>query len=255
MEKKWLKHYDRGVPHTLQPYPERTLVDVVDDAAQQWPDHTALYFQGARLSCGEVEELSNALAAPLVALGVQKGDRVALVLPNCPQWVIGQLAAWKAGAVVVPMSFLLAEPEVRRTLLDCEARVALVLTPFYAKVKAAQPGTPLRHIIATNIKEYLPLHLRLLFTAFREKKEGHRIRLQAGDRWLADLLKQHAGAARPRVPVGPDDTALFIYSGGTTGIPKAAVGTHRALLMTAMQFRAWFALSLIHISEPTRLQV
>jgi long-chain acyl-CoA synthetase len=241
MERKWLKHYDSGVPHTLQPYPERTLVDVVGDAAQQRSDHTALFFQGARLSCAEVEQLSNALAAALVALGVQKEDRVALILPNCPQWVIGQLAAWKAGAVVVPMSFLLAEPEVRRTLIDCEARVALVLTPFYAKVKAAQPGTPLRHVIATNIKEYLPAHLRLLFSALREKKEGHRITLQAGDRWLGDLLKQHTGAARPGVPVGPDDTALFIYSGGTTGTPKAAVGTHRALLMTAMQFRAWFA--------------
>lgn len=240
MEKKWLKHYDSGVPHTLQPYPERTLVDVVSDAAQQRSDHTALFFQGARLSCGEVEQLSNALAAALVALGVQKGDRVALILPNCPQWVIGQLGAWKAGAVVVPMSFLLAEPEVRRTLVDCEARVALVLTPFYAKVKAAQPGTPLRHVIATNIKEYLPAHLRLLFSALREKKEGHRVALQEGDRWLGDLLKQHAGAARPRVAVGPDDTALFMYSGGTTGTPKAAVGTHRALLMTAMQIRAWF---------------
>jgi long-chain acyl-CoA synthetase len=241
MEKKWLKHYDSGVPHTLQPYPERTLVDVVSDAAQQRSDHTALFFQGARLSCGEVEQLSNALAAALVALGVQKGDRVALILPNCPQWVIGQLGAWKAGAVVVPMSFLLAEPEVRRTLVDCEARVALVLTPFYAKVKAAQPGTPLRHVIATNIKEYLPAHLRLLFSALREKKEGHRVALQDGDPWLGDLLKQHAGAARPGVAVGPDDTALFMYSGGTTGTPKAAVGTHRALLMTAMQIRAWFA--------------
>jgi len=240
MEKTWLKHYDRGVPHTLKPYPERTLVDVVTDAAQQRPDHPSLYFQGARLSCSEVEELSNALAAALLALGIQKGDRVALILPNCPQWVIGQLGAWKAGATVVPMSFLMAEPEMRRTLIDCEARVALVLTPFYAKVKAAQPGTPLHHIIATNIKEYLPAHLRVLFTALREKREGHRIRLQPGDRWLGDLLKQHAGAARPCAPPSPDDTALFIYSGGTTGTPKAALGTHRALLMTAMQMRAWF---------------
>jgi long-chain acyl-CoA synthetase len=241
MEKKWIEHYDSGVPHTLQPYPERTLIDVVSDAAQQRPDHPSLYFQGTCLSCGEVEELSNALAAALVAMGVQKGDRVALFMPNCPQWVIGQLGAWKAGATVVPMSFLMAEPEVRRTLIDCEARVALVLTPFYAKVKAAQPGTPLRHVIATNIKEYLPAHLRLLFTAFREKKEGHRISLQAGDRWLGDLLTQHAGAARPEVAVGPEDTAIFLYSGGTTGIPKAAVGTHRALLMTAMQMHSWFA--------------
>jgi long-chain acyl-CoA synthetase len=241
MEKQWLEHYDSGVPHTLQPYPERTLPDVVSDAARQRPDHTALFFQGTRLSCGEVDQLSNAMAAALVALGIKKGDRVALILPNCPQWVIGQLGAWKAGAVVVPMSFLLAEPEVRRTLIDCEAKVALVLTPFYAKVKAAQPGTPLRHVIATNIKEYLPAHLRLLFSVLREKNEGHRITLQAGDRWLGDLLKQHTGAVRPPVAVGPDDTALFIYSGGTTGNPKAAMGTHRALTMTAMQLRAWFS--------------
>ena len=171
MEKKWLKHYDSGVPHTLQPYLERTLADVVSDAAQQRPDHPALFFQGARLSCREVEQLSNALATALVALGVQKGDRVALILPNCPQWVIGQLGAWKAGAIVVPMSFLYAEPEMRRTLIDCGARVALVLTPFYSKLKAAQPGTPLRHIIATNIKEYLPAHMRFLFSMLREKSD------------------------------------------------------------------------------------
>jgi long-chain acyl-CoA synthetase len=241
MEKNWLKHYDRGVPHTLQPYPEHTLADVMDDAARQRPGHPALFFKGACLSNGHVERLSNALAAALVAMGVQKGDRVALVLPNCPQWVIGQLAAWKAGAVVVPVCPLYAEAEIRRTLADCGAKVALVLTYFYAKVKAAQSGTPLRCIIATNVKEYLPAHLRLLFAALKEKKEGHRIALQAGDHWLDDLLRQHAGAARPGVPVAPADSALFIYSGGTTGTPKAAVGTHRALLITAMQFDAWFS--------------
>ncbi len=244
MEKNWLKHYDPGVPHTLQPYPEHTLADVMDDAARQRPGHPALLFKGASLSHGQVEELSNAFAAALVALGVQKGDRVALILPNCPQWVIGQLGAWKAGAIVVPVCPLYAEPEMRRTLDDCGAEVALVLTSFYAKVKAAQPGTPLRCIIATNIKEYLPLPLRFLFSTLKEKKEGHRIALQDGDCWLSDLLKQHAGAARPRVPVGPADIALFIYSGGTTGTPKAVVGTHQALLMTAMQVRAWFSVVL-----------
>ncbi len=240
MEKNWIKNYDSGVPHTLKPYPERTLVEVVSEAARQRPSHPALFFKGARLSYGQVDQLSNAFAAALVALGVQKGDRVALMLPNCPQWVIGQLGAWKAGAIVVPVSPLLAEPEVRRTLSDCGAQVALVLTPFYAKIKAAQSNTALRCVIATNIKEYLPGHLLILFTALKEKKEGHRISLQAGDRWLGDLLKQHAGAARPNVLVGPDDTAMFIFSGGTTGTPKAATSTHQALLATAMQLHAWF---------------
>jgi long-chain acyl-CoA synthetase len=243
MERMWLKHYDRGVPHTLQPYPERTLVDVVSEAAQQRPDHPALFFQGARLSCAEVERLSDALAAALVGLGIRKGDRVALVLPNCPQWVIGQLGAWKAGAVVVPVCPLQAVPELRRTLVDCGARIALVLTAFYARVKEAQPGTPLRTVVATNIKEYLPAHLRFLFSVLKEKKEGHRIALRAGDRWLGDLLRDHAGAGRPAVTLDPDDTAMFLYSGGTTGIPKAAMGTHRALHMTGMQLRAWFGVA------------
>jgi long-chain acyl-CoA synthetase len=116
----------------------------------------------------------------------------------------------------------------------------LVLTPFYARVKAAQPGTPLRRVIATNVKEYLPAHLRFLFSAFKEKRDGHRIALEAGDLWLQDLLKRYKGA-RSEVPVGLDDTALLICTGGTTGTPKAAMGSHKALLMTATQIHTWFA--------------
>jgi len=240
MEKIWLKHYDSGVAHSLQPYPEGTLVDVMRAAARQRPAHPALFFKDACLSFAQVEHLSNALAAGLLGLGVQKGDRVALILPNCPQWVIGELAVWKAGAIIVPVSPLLAEPELQRTLNDCGAQVALVLTSFYSKVKTAQANTPLRRVIATNIKEFLPADMRILFSALKEKKEGHRISLQEGDCWLGDLLNQHMGAAQPNLSISPDDTALFIYSGGTTGTPKAAIGTHRALLATAMQLHAWF---------------
>ena len=244
MEKCWLKHYDRGVAYTLKPYPETTLVDVMSVAAKEKSAHPALFFKGGSLSYAQVELLSNTLAVALIKLGIQKGDRVVLMLPNCPQWVIGELATWKAGAVVVPVSPLLAEPEVKRTLIDCGAKVALVLTPFYSKIKAAQANTPLHHVIATNIKEYLPWPLRILFSAFKEKKEGHRISLLEGDSWLGELIKRHAGATPPIVTVNPDDTALFIYSGGTTGTPKAALGTHRTMLATAMQLHAWFSVVL-----------
>ncbi len=114
-------------------------------------------------------------------------------------------------------------------------------TPYYAKMKAAQENSPLGLVIAANIKEYLPAHLRILFSALKEKKEGHRITLQAGDVWFADLLKRHAGVGRPQAPVEPDQPAMFIYSGGTTGTPKAVVGSHRALLTTGMQLHAWFS--------------
>ena len=236
----WLEHYDEGVPHTLQPYPERTLLDVVSDTARQRPDHPALLFQGTRLSYGEVEQLSDAFAAALVAQGVKKGDRVALLLPNCPQIIIGQLGAWKAGAIVVPVNPLYTERELEHALVDCGVETALVLTSFYDKVKSLQPRTGLRRVIAANIKEYLPSLLRLLFTLLKERKEGHRITLQPGDLWLADLLRRYATSPRPDVAVGPQDPALLMLSGGTTGLPKAAMGTHHATLMTGMQIHAWF---------------
>jgi long-chain acyl-CoA synthetase len=220
-----------------------TLLDVVSDTARQRPGHTAVVFQGARVSYARLERLSNALAAGLVAHGVKKGDRVALMMPNCPQSLIGLLGVWKAGAFAVPCCPLWSEPELRRALIDCGIQAALVLTPFYARIKAAQPGSQLRCIIATNIKEYLPVHLRVLFSALKEKREGHRIVLQEGDLWLGDLLRQFGGAGRPGVEAEPSDTALLICTGGTTGTPKAAMGTHQALLMTAMQLRAWFGVA------------
>jgi long-chain acyl-CoA synthetase len=238
--KIWLKHYDEEVPHTLHPYPKGTLLDVVSETAQRRPAHPALLFKGAQISCAELEQLSDAFAAALVALGVSKGDRVALLLPNCPQFVIGQLGAWKAGAIVVPVNPLYTESELLHILADCGADTVLTLTPFYAKIKAVQPHTSVRRVIATNIKEYLPLHLRVLFSAFKEKKEGHRITLKPEDLWLSHLLRTYAQGPQPDVPVGPNDPALFLYTGGTTGTPKAAVGTHQALLMTARQLRTWF---------------
>ncbi len=237
--KPWLTHYDQGIPHSLQPYPDKTLVDIVTETARQRPGHTALIFKGARLSYRELDRLTDAFAAALATLGVKKGDRVALVMPNSPQVVIAQLGAWKAGAIAAPLNPIYTERELELALKECGAATVVVLTPFYHKIKAIQSDTPLQRVIATNIKEYLPPLVRLLFTLAKEKKEGHRIELQAGDRWLGDLIKQHAHAARPEVAVKPEDDALLLFTGGTTGIPKAAIGTHHALLCSGMQIRTW----------------
>ena len=238
-EKLWLKSYDPGLPHTLKPYPERTILDVVNETVRLRPEHTALIFKGTRMSYAQLERLSDAFGNALVAQGVQKGDRVALLLPNSPQAIIGQLGAWKAGAIVAPLNPLYTERELEYALNECGAETVVVLTPFYNKLKSLQPRTRVRLVIATNIKEYLPLHLRLLFTLLKEKREGYRITLQPGDLWMSDLLKQHGNAHRPNVPIAPKDPALLLFTGGTTGTPKAALGTHHAIVISAMQLHAY----------------
>jgi long-chain acyl-CoA synthetase len=235
----WLRSYDAGVPASLAPYPEKTLLDVAAEVAHEQPDHPALVFKGARLSHGRMARLSDAFAAALHAAGVRRGDRVALLLPNCPQFVMAELGAWKAGAVVVPLNPIYNEAELRRPLADTGAETAVVLTPFYERLKSVQPETRIRRVIATNIKEHLPWHLRLLFTLFKERKEGHRVALRDGDQSLLDFLRSGAGAPLPGERPGPDDAALILMSGGTTGVPKGVVCPHRGLVATALQAHAW----------------
>ncbi len=238
--KPWLSHYDEGVPATLQPYPRKTLVDVVSETARLRPGHPALIFKGEHISYGEVEARSDALAAALVAQGIKKGDRVAILMPNCPQYVIAELAIWKAGGIVASVNPLYTEPELEHALKECGAETAIVLTLFYNKVKSVQARTPLKRVIATNIREYLPKVMMVLFMLLKEKKEGHRIELKAGDLWFADLIREHAGKGRPKIDVLPEDPGLILFTGGTTGLSKAAYATHQALIMAGMQIRAWF---------------
>lgn len=239
-DKPWLKHYDKDVPHSLAPYPDLTLLEVVAEAARQRPGHPALLFQGGRLSYGEVDRLSAVLASALIELGVEAGERVALLLPNSPQIVLSFLAVWKVGGIAVPLNPLYTEYELEHALGECGAKTVIVLTPFYEKIKSIQPRTPVRNVIATNIKEYLPPVKKLLFTWLREKKDGHRAKLQAGDVWMRDLLSKYKDLAQRYPLAKPADPAVLLFSGGTTGTPKAALGTQQALLISGIQIHTWF---------------
>src|SRR2546426_833899 len=244
MDRPWLAHYDDGVPATLAPYPEQTLVDVVKASAAERPRHPAVLFKGARLSYGELNGLSDAFAAWLAARGVVKGDRVALIMPNCPQVIIAQLGVWKAGAVAVPLNPLSSEEELAHALAGTGARAAVVLTRFYHKIKRLQPGTALEVVIATNIKEFLPRLLRLAYTLLKERKEGDRVALAPGDVWFQAVIRASPAAAPPRAGPSPSDAALLMLTGGTTGVPKAALLRHRGVLMAALQLSRWFGPSL-----------
>ena len=235
----WFRHYDEGVPRTLRPYPERTLLDYIADSAREHPDHPAILFKGLRVTYGQLERLSDAFAVALAGLGVKKGDRVALLLPNSPQFIIAELGAWKAGATVFPLNPIYTESELEGPLNNCAPETIVTLTLFYNRVKSIQPNTKLKRVIASNIKDFLPPILRFLFTLVKEKKEGHRIHLQPGDFWFSDLLKTTGSETKPRVSVSPDDPAIILLSGGTTGTPKGAVGTHRSLVSSGLQLGSW----------------
>lgn len=241
----WFKHYDKGVPYTLAPYPERTLIDVVSESAAQRPNHPALLFQGTTVSYGELERLGAAFAGALIELGMKAGDRVAFLLPNAPQMIVSLLGTWKAGGIAVPLNPLYTEVELEHALCQSGAETVVVLTPFYTKLRAIQARTPVRHVIATNIKEFLPAAKRILFTLLKEKKDGHRIDLQDGDFWLPDLLRKYENVSNLPSRATPSGPAILLFSGGTTGTPKAALGNHHSLLIAGLQIRTW----LTHVLE------
>ncbi|MDP9278990.1 MAG: long-chain fatty acid--CoA ligase [Gemmatimonadota bacterium] len=236
---KWLQGYDEGVPPSLEPYPERTLLDYLSESARDWPDRPALLFKGATITYGRLERESDSLAAAFIEIGVKRGDRVALCLPNCPQFMIAEFAAWKAGAIVCPFNPTYTEREIVEALRATGAETLVVLNRFYEKVKAIQPSTSLKRVVATGIKEYLPPVLRVAFTLLKEKKEGERISVRKGDYRLSDLLWGFRRSSRPQGKVSPDDQAVVLMSGGTTGTPKGVVGLHRGMVVAGLQLQAW----------------
>jgi len=247
-DRPWLRHYDPGVPHTCTPYPEVALPHYLHEAARQYPANIALVTSaklpllgrpGAAITYQELDAASDALAAALIARGLKKGDRVALILPNTTAFVISYYGILKAGGVVAATNPTYPAEKMQFQINDCDAAFVITLSLFYGLIKQIQPRTKVHTLIVTNVKEYLPPSARLLFTLAKEKKTGHKLdTLQSGDVWLRDLLAQYSGH-KPNVSLSPDDLAIFQYTGGTTGISKAAMSTHRALVANTVQCRAF----------------
>jgi len=234
----WLQHYDSDVRPSLEPYPDKTLLDYLRSLASEHGDKPALLFKGATVSYARLEAESDAFGAALAAMGLRKGDRVALLLPNCPQFLVAEFGIWKAGGIVVALNPTYSEREIEQALDSTRATMVVVLTPFYERVKRVQGRTGVRTVIPTSIKEYLPTPLRLLFTLLKEKKDGHRISPQPDDPWMWAMVRSHRDQ-RPSVPVGPGDRAVILSSGGTTGTPKGVVGLHRHYVAAGLQLYEW----------------
>ena len=235
----WQANYDPGVPHSLAPYPARTLLDYVNDSVNERPSHPAFLFKGRPFTLAELQRKSDTFAAALASLGVKRGDRVAAMLPNCPQFFVVEFAAWKLGAIFAPLNPIYTEEELAGPLGTIDAAVVVTLTSFYERLKTVQPRTPVKRIVTTNIKEWFPPLLRVAFTLFAEKKGGHRITRRDGDLAMSELLGRFDGQKSAERPPAPTDTAILLMSGGTTGAPKCVVGEHQSLVMSGLQLSAW----------------
>lgn len=245
MQRNWLRSYPEGVPSDIE-IPEQPLPRLLEETALRYPARTAISFMGTRLSYAEIDRLSSRFAAGLGRMGVKKGDRVAIHLPNCPQFVIAYYGTLKAGGVVVPTNPLYTERELEHQLRDSGAETVVTLSLFYRTVMAVKEKTNLRQVIVTYIKDYFPPLLRILFSIVKEKKEGHRPTLDDETITFANLLKNAPGSAggqssAPGAGPAADDLACLLYTGGTTGVPKGAMLTHRNLLANALQIKHWMA--------------
>jgi long-chain acyl-CoA synthetase len=240
-DRPWIAHYDQGVSASLQ-YPKKPLFHFLEDSASKYPDRACTIFQGAVISFREMDEITDRVAAALASMGVKKGDRVGIFMPNTPQFVMAYFGILKAGGVVVATNPLYTPPEIAHQASDAGIQIMFVMTNFYKTIKAAQPNTKIRKLIVTNLKETLPPWMRFLFTVARERKAGFRIAggLVDGDVWMKDLISVHRPAQRPRLDSAPEDTVLFQYSGGTTGVSKGAVVSNAGAVANTIQIRTWF---------------
>ena len=234
----WLDFYDEGVPHSLD-YPDITLQQFLTDAVEKYPDRDCTIFKGASITYREMDELSDRLAAGFASIGLKKGDRVGLFMPNTPQFMIAYYGILKAGGIVVATNPLYTEREIEYQVNDSGVELMVLMTNNYEKVKSIQHKTGIKRIVATNIKETLPPLLRALFTLAKEKKGGFRVELRDDDLWMYDLIDQFSADDKPDIEISPDDPALYQYSGGTTGISKGVIAPHRIVVANTLQISSF----------------
>ncbi|HYO62635.1 MAG TPA: long-chain fatty acid--CoA ligase [Pyrinomonadaceae bacterium] len=221
----WLRHYDYWVrPHMN--YPRRPLHEILRTTAVEVPDSTATVFLGAKLTYGELKQLSDKLATALSRLGIRQGDRVGIMLPNCPQYVFASFAVLRLGACIVNVNPLYTPREVSVVARDSGLRALLTLDALAPVVFAARAqGAEIEHVVVTSMSEYSPA-------------AAPPAALEGAQR-LADLLSAVEEVDLPSVEIDPDDVAVLQYTGGTTGVPKGAMLTHYNIFANVIQMDTW----------------
>ncbi len=242
----WFASYPADVPRTLEPYPDLSVFDMLERSARSFPDRPATAWFGAHLTYRRLLSEVERCSAVLASLGVGRGDRVGLILPNCPQYVIAFYATVRLGAVVVGNNPLYTQREMEHQLKDAGTEVVVVLDQLYPNFADVFGTAGVREVVVTRLTDYMPFPLKQLAPlklrrdARKEGRPWPPVPPRAPVRWWTELMRR-AGEPPPAAQVDPaSDPAGFIYTGGTTGPSKGAMLSHRNMVANAMQSAAWF---------------
>ncbi|MCD6294248.1 MAG: AMP-binding protein, partial [Deltaproteobacteria bacterium] len=238
-DKPWLAHYDEGVPEFVN-YEEACLPEFLDRSAQKFPDTMALLFQGYKVTYRELKEMVDRFAACLVEFGIQKGDSVAILLPNVIPCVVGYYAILKIGATAVMNNPLYTDRELEHQFNDSGSKLLITLDFLGNRMIDLRPKTSIKQIIYTSIGDYLPFPKNLLFPLVGKKKGLKADVKSAPDvyRWKDTLARLNGQP--PKVKLSFEDTAMYRYTGGTTGVSKGVILTHGNLSKQVQHIRCWF---------------
>lgn len=239
-EKPWLAHYPPEVSHTLT-YPSMPVQDYLTKAYRKFPKKIAIHFMGRELSYEELYQSSMKFANYLQKLGIQKGDRVSIMLPNCPQAVISFYGILYAGGVVVMTNPLYTEREIAYQMKDSGARAIIGLDILFPRISKVLKETDLENVIVTGIKDYLAFPKNLVYPFIQKKQYGMNVKVE--HRGINHLFTEIMKTAQPTVAETPfdfdEDLALLQYTGGTTGSPKGVMLTHKNLISNATMCDSW----------------
>ena len=235
-EKPWLSLYDQGQPAEIA-LEFTDALSMFRASVSRNPDGDIIRYFGGRITARELDELSDAFAVALAALGVQAGDRVAVYVQNVPQFVIAMLAAWKAGGIAVPVNPMNRARELDAVLRDSGARVLVCLEGLYRDVARAviEDGGLETAVVTTSELDYRARDDQRVFAGIERLDHP-------GAHDMAELIERHRGQVPADVTFGPDDTAFLTYTSGTTGPPKGAMNTHRNVVFNSQAYRQWCGL-------------